>query len=66
MAVQPAEALTSSMRAATTPAATSVRPRRSKQKKGGPQPRLPPHFARDVGHIVFRGHERLDVARSIS
>ncbi|KAI9572279.1 RNAse P Rpr2/Rpp21/SNM1 subunit domain-containing protein [Boletus coccyginus] len=36
------------------------------RKKSGPQPRLPPHFARDVGHIVFRGNERLDMARSIS
>jgi len=31
-----------------------------KRKKKPPIPRLPPLFARDVGHIVFRGNERLD------
>jgi ribonuclease P protein subunit RPR2 len=28
-------------------------------KKKSRTPRLPPHFARDLGHIVFRGNERL-------
>ena len=61
MEVQPVVASTSSMLAAN-----SVRSGRKKRKKEGPQPRLPPHFARDVGHIVFRGNERLDETRSIS
>lgn len=30
-----------------------------KKKKPPPTPRLPPFFARDVGHVVFRGNERL-------
>ena len=64
MEVEPTEASTST--AAINPTANSVRPGRRKRKKVGPQPRLPPHFARDVGHVVFRGNEQLDVARSIS
>ncbi|GLB36969.1 putative rpr2-domain-containing protein [Lyophyllum shimeji] len=32
---------------------------RRKGKGKGVQPRLPPLFARDVGHVVFRGNERL-------
>ncbi|KAG9316280.1 Rpr2-domain-containing protein [Chiua virens] len=42
------------------PTGSSVHPEQRKKKKKGPQPRLPPHFARDVGHVVFRGNERLD------
>ena len=45
---------------ASTSTGSSLRSRQQKRKKRGPQPRLPPHFARDVGHIVFRGNERLD------
>ncbi|KAL4074224.1 RNAse P Rpr2/Rpp21/SNM1 subunit domain-containing protein [Scleroderma yunnanense] len=26
-------------------------------RKRGPKPRLLPHFARDIGHVVFRGNE---------
>ncbi|KAH7888487.1 RNAse P Rpr2/Rpp21/SNM1 subunit domain-containing protein [Phlebopus sp. FC_14] len=30
-----------------------------RRKKKTPTRRLPPHFARNVGHVVFRGNERL-------
>lgn len=66
MEVQVAEASTSSTLAATAVTGNSVCPRRQRRRKGGPQPRLPPHFARDVGHVVFRGNERLEMTRSIS
>lgn len=66
METQPAEASTSSMPGAAATTGNSVRPGRQKRKKRGPQPRLPPHFARDVGHVVFRGNERLDTAHRVS
>ncbi|KAF8555314.1 hypothetical protein OG21DRAFT_1507844 [Imleria badia] len=66
MQAQPTEASTSSMIAATALTGSSGRPRQQKRKKRGPQPRLPPHFARGVGHIVFRGNERLDTTGNIS
>ena len=56
---------TSSVPAVTTSTGKSARPGRQRRKKG-PQPRLPPHFARDIGHIVFRGNEPLDTMHSVS
>ena len=53
------------MRAVTTGTGNLVPPGQQRRKKG-PQPRLPPHFARDVGHVVFRGNEQLGTTRSIS
>lgn len=35
------------------------RPPKSRRRRGGPTPRLPPLFARDVGHVTFVGNERL-------
>ena len=29
------------------------------RRKSGPRPRLPPLFERNVGHVVFRGNERI-------
>ncbi|KAF9222714.1 Rpr2-domain-containing protein [Gyrodon lividus] len=55
--VQVAEASGSS--APDTTAEGAVRPGRHKRKKKPPVPRLPPHFARDIGHVVFRGNEKL-------
>ncbi|KAF9232738.1 Rpr2-domain-containing protein [Melanogaster broomeanus] len=55
--VQVAEASGSS--APDTTAGGPVRRGRQKRKKKPPVPRLPPHFARDIGHVVFRGNERL-------
>lgn len=34
--------------------------RRRRRGRKGPVPRQPPLFARDVGHVVFCGNERLD------
>jgi len=37
-----------------------VNKRNKKKKKTPPVPRLPPLFGRDVGHVMFRGNERLE------
>jgi ribonuclease P protein subunit RPR2 len=42
-----------------TSAGGPVRLGRQRRKKKLPVRRLPPHFARDVGHVVFRGNEIL-------
>ncbi|KIK78395.1 hypothetical protein PAXRUDRAFT_164140 [Paxillus rubicundulus Ve08.2h10] len=42
-----------------TTAGGPVRLGRQKRKKKPPIRRLPPHFARDVGHVVFRGNDIL-------
>ncbi|KAH7913492.1 Rpr2-domain-containing protein [Hygrophoropsis aurantiaca] len=36
-------------------------PKARKLPKKKPVPRLPPHFARDIGHVVFCGNEKLPV-----
>lgn len=41
-------------------AGAQARKRNHKAKKKRPVPRLPPLFERKVGHIVFRGNERLE------
>ncbi|KAG1730765.1 RNAse P Rpr2/Rpp21/SNM1 subunit domain-containing protein [Suillus lakei] len=41
---------------ATIRSAASSSQRRQRKSHA---PRLPPHFARDLGHVVFRGNERL-------
>lgn len=66
MGAQSAEASASSVPAAISSTGDSGRRGRQKRQKRGPQPRLPPHFASDVGHVVFRGNERLDAAHSVS
>ncbi|KAF8119783.1 Rpr2-domain-containing protein [Boletus edulis] len=62
MDVQSAEGSTSTVRATTT----SSGPGPQRRNRRGPQPRLLPHFSRDIGHIVFRGNERLDTTHSNS
>ena len=41
-----------------TTAHSSAHTRKGSRKKG-PKARLPPLFERDVGHVVFRGNERI-------
>lgn len=41
-------------------AGAQARQRNHKAKKKRPVPRLAPLFERKVGHIVFRGNERLE------
>ncbi|KAF7969067.1 hypothetical protein HWV62_28419 [Athelia sp. TMB] len=38
----------------------AVETQRTRRKKKAPVPRVPPLFARDAGHVVFVGNERLD------
>jgi ribonuclease P protein subunit RPR2 len=38
--------------------------RKKRKKKKEPTPRLPPLFARDVGHVIFRGNEKLEAAEA--
>ena len=40
---------------------TAETQRTRRKKKKAPVPRLPPLFARDAGHVVFVGNERLDM-----
>ncbi|KAI6110579.1 Rpr2-domain-containing protein [Pisolithus croceorrhizus] len=35
----------------------AAKPRRNRRRRRGPVPRPLPHFARDVGHVVFRGNQ---------
>lgn len=44
--------------AQSTPAAPA-QPKPKPKRKRGPQPRLPPLFERNAGHVVFRGNERI-------
>ncbi|KAI6045989.1 Rpr2-domain-containing protein, partial [Pisolithus marmoratus] len=34
-----------------------AKPLQGRRRRHGPAPRLPPHFARDIGHVVFRGDQ---------
>lgn len=35
----------------------AVKPHQGRRRRSGPVPRPPPHFARDMGHVVFRGNQ---------
>ncbi|KIJ67619.1 hypothetical protein HYDPIDRAFT_127764 [Hydnomerulius pinastri MD-312] len=57
--IEDAEGEASGSTALAASAAGPVRNGRHRKKKKPPFPRLPPHFARDVGHVVFRGNDKL-------
>ncbi|KAF7986963.1 hypothetical protein HWV62_9 [Athelia sp. TMB] len=48
------------MDAAAEPETLDSRLRTRRKKKRAPAPRAPPLFARDAGHVVFVGNERVD------
>lgn len=60
-AQHPAEDTSTAMEVDTMVPSVAVSSNAAERRKRdkGPRPRLPPLFERKVGHVVFRGNERL-------